>query len=382
MEFLNPLMLWSALAVGIPIALHFWHQKKGKLLDWAATQWLTEKDIQPAKGIRLDNLLILIIRCLLLIILAFLLSKPLFKKFRNDTIFQKIHLVQPHSLLVNNYKFEIEEALRKGESVVWINENAEPLTDMAKIPPYSEFSPLVLQTCINKVNEFNQMSNKFQYEIYLINNQSLSQVSTVFVPSQFSIHSLIDSARKVSKPYLELPNKRQLFVNQSHQLTVAASLPANETFDLQPIHRGTIHVLLKNKVEAEKQTIKATLKALTEIYQLEFSIDEALVAQKKYDWVFTNREVITNQNVKIALSPALLSDGQLPEKLGELLVNQFQLNPDSKPLSQQQLQALFQIDNAQNRTNTSKEAGISKFILLFFVLLLGVERWLSMKKNA
>lgn len=383
-------MLWSALAVGIPIALHFWHQKKGQLLNWAATQWLTEKDLQQSKGIRLDNILLLVTRCLLLFLLVFLLSKPTLTRLAGRDSYQKIHLVQANSLVVSNYRFELEEALKKREKVYWLGVNAEPLEDVSKLPVSHSIHPLELQTCINKVYELNHPFEKAQYELYLVNNQSLSQVSTIFVPSKFSLRSVIDSSQKLAKPYLELSDKRKLFVNEANQLTVALTLPSNEKFEVQPEHSGAINVLLENADKAEKQTITAALKALKDIYQLEFSIDEQLNSEKKYNWIFTNKESPFDakafsekiKTIPFSLIKEKVSNGQLPEYLGELVVQEFELNPKQTPLSQQQLQSLFKTESAQKQTNSENEAWFSKLLVLLLVIILGIERWLAIQKNA
>lgn len=397
MEFLNPLMLWGSLAVAIPIALHFWHQKKGQLLNWAATQWLTEKDLQQSKGIRLDNTLLLIIRCLLLILLVILLSKPILNGLMGNDSYPKIHLVQAHSLVVSNYRFELDEALKKGEKVYWIDDKITPvegLTQLPFVPPLGRSAEAVrgleLQTCINKVYELNHQLGKAQYELYLVNNQSLSQVPTIFVPSKFNLHSVIDSTQKWPKPYLELSDKRKLFVNAANQLTIAPTLPPNEKLEAQPQHRGTLNVLLENADKTEKQTITAALKALNEVYQLEFSMDEQLASGKKYNWIFTNKETPVDANAfseKIKTIPFSLikekaPNGQLPEYLGELLVQQFELNPKQAALSQQQLQSLFKTESAQKQTDIEKEAWFSKLLVLLFVIVLGIERWLAIQKNA
>jgi len=390
MQFLNPLMLWGGLAVVIPIALHFWHQKKGQLLNWAATQWLTEKDLQQSKGIRLDNVFLLIIRCLLLLLLSLLLSKPILVGIVGSDAYQKIHLVQANSLVVSNYRFELEEALKKSEKVYWISASAEPLEDVSKLPSSQSLHPLELQTCINKVYELNHPFGKAQYELYLVNNQSLSQVPTIFVPNKFSLHSVIDSTQKWPKTYLELSDKRKLFVNAANQLTVAPTLPSNEKFEAQPVHKGALNVLLENAEKAEKQTITAALKALNEVYQLEFSIDEQVDSGKKYNWIFTNKERSFNakafsekiETIPFSLIKGKVPNGQLPEYLGEFVVQQFELNPKNSPLNQQQLQSLFKTESAQKQTDTKNEAWFSKLLLLVFVIIFGIERWLAIQKNA
>ncbi|UFH51893.1 BatA domain-containing protein [Spirosoma sp. KNUC1025] len=113
MQFIEPVLLWGALAVAIPVAIHFWHQKRGKLLPWAATQWLTESQQQQSRGLRLDNILLLIIRCLLLILLAILLAQPILNWFAKPPIIQKVHLVQPSASVANNFRFELTEAQKK-----------------------------------------------------------------------------------------------------------------------------------------------------------------------------------------------------------------------------------------------------------------------------
>jgi len=375
MSFLNPLMLWSTLAVGIPIFLHFWHQKKGKLLPWAATQWLTEKDLQPSKGVRLYNILLLIVRCLLIILLAFILAKPLFKGLSRNDELKKIHLVQPNALVTDNFRFEIDEALKKGEQVYWMSDRITPLTALTNEFPAESLHPLALQTFINQINAINQPSDQWQYEFYLVNNQSLTQISAIFVPHSFSIHAVVDTLQKQPKNYLEVYNKKKVFVNKAHQLTVVAEFPPNEKLEEQPIHRGAINVLIEKK---EKKSIKAALVALTEVYQIEFLIDEQSIPQKKYEWVFTDKEI----DNKVEISDKLLQNGQLPEYLGELLVSHFQLDSEQKPLSQQQLQALFKTDNLPNSHNRNQGANISKVLLFLFVMMVGIERWLAFQKNA
>ena len=134
MPFIEPLFLWGALAVVIPIAVHFWHQKQGKPLPWAAMQWLTEARQQQSRGLRLDNLLLLILRCLLLLLLAVLLAKPLLNWFNQPPTVQRVHLVQPSQAVLDNFRFELTEAQKKGERVVWANPSLDPVTESSGLP--------------------------------------------------------------------------------------------------------------------------------------------------------------------------------------------------------------------------------------------------------
>src|SRR5690606_5846609 len=104
MELINPILLWGALAVAIPVIIHFWHKKKGKLMDWAAMQWLSEKTKQQARGLKLENILLLTLRILSILLLVFFLSKPLVRPFFNSRNVSKLHLLLPKKEVVENYK--------------------------------------------------------------------------------------------------------------------------------------------------------------------------------------------------------------------------------------------------------------------------------------
>jgi hypothetical protein len=374
MEFINPFMFWSSLAVAIPIIFHFWHQKKGKLLNWAATSWLIEKNLQQSRGIRLENILLLLLRCLLLIMLSFFLSKPIFNWLNSNDLAKKVHLVQANSLLVNNYKFELEEAKKRGEKIYWINSKTEQLDDISKMLSSQEFNALMFQSSINKVFQKNP---KEQFELYFINNKSLSEVSNIFVPNKFSLHTIIDSLNIPAKPYLEFSNKRKLFINASNQLSSASQLEGNGKFEQKSAHSGAINILVKTQNKVEKQAIEAALKALIQIYQIAITIDFEKISEKKYDLVISFSSWRGGGGDRCF---GEVINGQLPEYLGEILIKHYQLKATQKPLSLQQLNSLFKI--SQNHSKVSKESSFSKVILLFFIIILGVERWVALRKNA
>jgi translation elongation factor EF-1beta len=357
MQFINPFMLWGILAVVIPIIFHFWHQKRGQLLNWAATSWLVEKKLQPSKGIRLENILLLLLRCLLLIVLSFFLSKPLIKQLNINDLQKKIHLVQANNLVINNYKFELIEALKKGEKVFLINAETEQIKDFSNITFIPELNPLMFQKSINKIA---QQSQNEQLELYFVNNADLTRISNIFVPNKFSLHTVIDSLNIPAKSYLEFSNKKKLFVNASNKLVSASELDKNAHFQAKPIHFGAIDINIESKNKAEKQVIDAALKALEDVYGIEVKTS----ARKGEGFLFP---------------PLSIGEG-LPERLAEIFIKKYNLNPSTNPLSQQQLKSLFRITEIRSKSN--EESWFSKGFLLFFIIILGFERFFALKRNA
>lgn len=400
MEFINPLMLWGALAISIPIIIHFWHQKKGKIIEWAATQWLVEKNLQQSRGIRLDNILLLILRCLLLFTLCFFLSKPFLKWLNNDKTAKKIHLIQPNNLITENYKFEIEEALKKGEKCYWIHSNTQQIKDLKQLPSQEIFDSYLLQKSIYKISK--NIDNEI-VELYFINNHQVNQLPHVFVPTTFRTHTILDLKSSENHDFITFSKNKIIFVNEENKL-VNQTIPTKTG---NSKHEGTIKVLIQNKEASETQSIKAALNALQEIYQFEFQIDEKIEPNILYDVAFSNKiisekrnkttlyifsnaakfksqdlreeNVILLQNQLKPQTSELVFNGNLPEFLGEQFIKHFGLQNSNKPMSKKQIDALFKL---QEYPIQAANMWFSKGILLIFIILLSIERWLAIHKNA
>ena len=397
MQFVEPFLLWGALAVAIPVVIHFWHQKQGKPLPWAATQWLIEKQQQQSRGFRLDNVLLMVVRCLLLILLAILLAQPILHWLTKTPVIQKVHLVQPNAIVANNFRFELTDAIKKGERVVWADKKLDPVTDqLAPAQNSASFSPLNLQTAINQIDAKNT-----ELHLYFTNNQALGDVPAITVPPKFQLHTLIDSTKQ-PRAYLTVKNNKQLFINRAGQLISGAALDPAQKFQTASMHTGVINTLIDYRNPQERQVVKASLAALTDVYNLDLAIDELPTPNRQYGWVLTDqlptklipqtlyiisgiKQPIANANVIFTNEPLRpqtserVVNGQLPEWLGEQLLRHYGLETTAKPLSRQELNALF---IPSTKRTAESQAGIQNGLLLLFLGLTLLERWLALTKNA
>ncbi|WP_221390958.1 BatA domain-containing protein [Dyadobacter sp. NIV53] len=402
MEFLQPALLWGFLAVTIPVVIHFWYQKKGKTIAWAASQWLIDKTSLQNRGLRLDEIPLLLIRCLLVILLVLLLSKPIVNWFRSSPLTEKIHLVEPDNLLVSNFRFELENAIKKGEKIYWIGAEKQEAKDISVVPKQKDVE-LYLQKSISRVSETGKELN-----LYISYNQKLAGLPKIYVPGSFKLFSIIDSTLKAAISYLDLGNGKKLFADRNPngvvQLKVTGvtdNIPASQ-FASEPVHKGKIQVLIDYKNPAEQQTVQAAMLALGEVYSIPFVIDLAKKTDIKYEWIFTDQKMmetnpgtlyfIRNDNARQNLSEniipiqdslrlstsELVQNGAVPEWVGNILVAHYKLNEDIIPLSQQQLNARFISVKPVANQNANK---IYQWLLLFFVITLIVERWIALRKN-
>ncbi|MFO0805748.1 MAG: BatA domain-containing protein [Gemmataceae bacterium] len=76
MNFLAPTMLAGAAAVGVPIALHFFYKARYRKLPWAAMDFLKEAIEQTSRRLKFQEWILLALRCLALLLLAFALARP------------------------------------------------------------------------------------------------------------------------------------------------------------------------------------------------------------------------------------------------------------------------------------------------------------------
>ncbi|TDE18151.1 BatA domain-containing protein [Dyadobacter psychrotolerans] len=395
MVFLQPALLWGALAVAIPVIIHFWYQKKGQTIAWAASQWLTDKTSLQHRGLRLDEILLLLLRCLMVILLVLLLSKPIAEWLNKDKTTSKVHLIQPDERLVSNFRFELEEALKKGEKVFWIGQETEQVKDLAILPKqYAQF--LLLQNSISKAG-----SHGGELNLYINNTGSLANLPPIYTPESFKLHSIADSATVGKIPYLELGEGKKMFTDIKTGLLKTAS-DQTGSFTSEPVHKGKIKVLLDYKNPVEQQTVQASLLALEEIYGVPFALDLIKKTDIKYDWILLDQQIIApDPRVLYVLSgdirdkyltdnvfqlqdslrvptSELVRNGQLPEWLGEAMVQFYKLKTTKNLLSQQQLNATFVKSKPVINQSSVK---IHQWLLLLFVITLLIERWIALKKT-
>ncbi len=76
MSFLNPLLLFAALGVALPILAHLLNRHQVKRTDWAAMQFLNRNVRVRSRQLRLRDILLLILRCLALLLLVLAFSRP------------------------------------------------------------------------------------------------------------------------------------------------------------------------------------------------------------------------------------------------------------------------------------------------------------------
>lgn len=395
MNFLQPFMFLGALAIAIPIFIHFWHQKKGQELDWAATQWLVDKSHQQSRGFRLDEVLLLFIRCLLVLLVVFMLAKPVLDWLKPVAKNQHIHLVEPARYIVDSYKFELEEALKNGEDVYWINADAGKVKDLGSVSDQSDNGVIFLQSVINKVNKPDVTTH-----LYLLNDQDYSDLPKIYLPSDFKLHLTTDSSKHLLTPYLDLGERKRLFVKDG--VLVSEVSGESQGFAGKPDHAGSFNVLVAYQNKVEQNTVEAAISSLGTVYSIPFEVDKEVDNKKKYDWILTDQKLtkpvagamylLSGQGQKQSILPhtslvrdslrvptsEIVRSGQLPEFLGEMLLKRFKLGETS---GIENARALRRMMVKTSALELNEQGDFRPWLIMLVVALTMLERWMALKKT-
>lgn len=137
MSFANPLYLYTLLGLAIPIAIHLWSKKEGKVIKVGSIKNLKESDSKQSSSIKLNEILLLFLRLIFLALITLILAGPYFKQNVKNIAIQ--YIVEPSLFLDNNYASILDSL--KSESTLLLAEklppyNIEFLESASKTPPH------------------------------------------------------------------------------------------------------------------------------------------------------------------------------------------------------------------------------------------------------
>jgi hypothetical protein len=77
MTFLNAILAFGALAFTVPLVIHLLHRTQVKPIDWGAMHWLSNAVALKSRSVQWKQWLLLLLRCLIPVLLALAMSRPL-----------------------------------------------------------------------------------------------------------------------------------------------------------------------------------------------------------------------------------------------------------------------------------------------------------------
>ena len=75
---LSPIFLWGAALFAVPLIIHLLHRRRYRTVTWAAMDFVLSAYKKKSRRMRLENLLLLLLRCAIPVILALAMARPFF----------------------------------------------------------------------------------------------------------------------------------------------------------------------------------------------------------------------------------------------------------------------------------------------------------------
>ena len=71
----NTALLWGAALVAVPVLIHLFNKRRFRIVEWAAMELLRKVQQQNRRRLRVEHLLILLLRCLIVLLLTLLVAR-------------------------------------------------------------------------------------------------------------------------------------------------------------------------------------------------------------------------------------------------------------------------------------------------------------------
>jgi len=130
LQFSAPIWLFAMAAIAAPVIIHLWNNRHGKKLKIGSIAFLQESAVRRTKRNFISEWLLLALRCILFILLAFLLAQPVLKKDINADIQKGWLLIDKTnaSETYSHFKITIDSLLQKGYELHSFNRKFEKLS--------------------------------------------------------------------------------------------------------------------------------------------------------------------------------------------------------------------------------------------------------------
>ncbi len=141
LQFLNPIWLFGISAILIPLIIHLWNIKTGKTLKVGSITLMGESSRQNSRSLKLMDLLLLFLRCLIIIILSALLAEPVWRSANSKEKTKAWILAEKENLseTYSTFKTEIDSLISSGSEFHFLEPGfkkadlAEAVTDSTRI---------------------------------------------------------------------------------------------------------------------------------------------------------------------------------------------------------------------------------------------------------
>lgn len=193
MAFFNPAFLWFLLGGAIPVIIHLLHRQKYKRIRWAAMEFLLAALKKTQKRLKLENLLLLLLRILVMVLAALAISRPFFREAPLDALADS----DTHHIFVIDVSYSMGHKKAHKSSLDLAREAADKqLKELRKLTEQDKISVLLMSSF---PEVYVPESNKVEYVQRAIADLRLSHYGTSALATFLKVKETVDHSRNQQK---------------------------------------------------------------------------------------------------------------------------------------------------------------------------------------
>lgn len=299
MQFLYPIGLITLASLIVPIVIHLWRVKQGKTLKIGSIALLGESAASNAKSIRISDWILLLLRCLLFALIAFLLAGPYLKGNplpKNKTGW--ILLSQREFKdIYHHQKKTIDSLLARGYQLHEFDYGFKPLLlkDTLSIDSNQKNTQLNSASLLKQLNH--QLPNN--YPVWIFANKYTNQFDETLPTVHLNI-----TWRNIIKPD-SIINHYTQFLNRTYKGSAAVQAISYNIASNQKI--PPLNVVLSPINSEDAKYVKAALNAIGSYLNQQINILDTPKPDAKADALFW----LSQNKIPASFSNNLKKDGVL-----------------------------------------------------------------------
>jgi hypothetical protein len=288
MGSLNSFGLWggmAALGVAVPVIIHLLYRKQRKQTPWAAMELLRKALVDRSGQVKLEDFIILLLRCLALVLIAFALLRPTMTSDNNDWLGEQsvgmvVAIDASFSMSHGEYS-RFEKAIARSKQIFATAKEGDPVTlvMMSKHPEV-----LVRSTGYESEQITQLLETKAKPTSYRLNlEQNIEQLAQLASEIQTSVKEcyLITDAQESDWATLSAKGKQTLqqLKRDTNLFVVPVQSASESNLSLTQL-KYTSGALRKSEVARFTVTVRNQGRQMADGRNVEFYLNDTLVSRQ------------------------------------------------------------------------------------------------------
>ena len=332
MSFLTPIWLLSIAAISIPVFIHLWNVRPGKTLKVGSISLIDTSSRKRSRSFNLLDVLLLLLRSLLLIILAFVLAMPFLQKQLDKSVIKGWLLIPKENFreAYQHFKPKADSLIKAGYELHYFNADfaklnlQQALADSAHLKNNDNTSywnllqqlnrkiPASLPVYLITPNQLDKFSGdkpsiglKLQWQTYTPTDSVSTQIAKAWFTNTKDIHVLSVTSKPSGTEYHTENIDQSNAKSTAYDINIANG---KATINLKNNHEQAIEIdstainatIFAGTNTQDANYLKAALQAVGQFTQRNITVktfNNNETAAVKKDWLFWLADQPVNENI-------------------------------------------------------------------------------------